>query len=175
MATKSKAKSRRPPRKNHPDLPKPDQQRKFDLFLDALLRGTTFPAAAQAAGASPATARAWATKAWQHPYVQRQYRALLDSLSEEKIVQRKEVVLGLLGEARNYDSDATHGGRIRAWMGVAKVMDYMPKPDGPVIGAGTGVMLVPMMPMSHDAWEKVAREHQDNLKNQMENCDAEER
>lgn len=104
----------------------------------------------------------------QHPYVQAILEKFVEEIEEEQLLSRKKVIGGLLKEAHYHGPDASHGGRIRAWMGLARIkkMDIQVTENHTTVRGG--VMLIPGNPSGEiidvDMWEKASTEQQLQLK-----------
>ncbi|MCK9234937.1 MAG: hypothetical protein M0P09_01320 [Acholeplasmataceae bacterium] len=107
----------------------------------------------------------------QSPAVQRRLQAVVDSMDEEKLLTRKGVIMGLLKEANHYSGDATHGGRIRAWMGLARIKKMDIQVTESNVTVRGGVMVIPGTPdgqiIDVEAWEKSSEAQQLDLKEEV--------
>lgn len=134
-----------------------------DRFVTFLVMGNSRRDAAILAGVPPRSANKTACQLMAEPYVQEQYRKLRDAVSEEQLVCRKDILIGLLSEARSTDDPtSTQAARVQAWMNVARIMGYE-KPVKVDVNVQGGVMIVPMSSDPND-WEKLAAEQQETLK-----------
>lgn len=98
------------------------------------------------------------------PYVEGLIRKVVDSLEEENLVTRKDIIMGLWREANDTESEGASGGaRVRALMGLARIkqMDIKIVKNEGVIQHN--VMAVPMA-VDNDAWAAAAEESQKSLK-----------
>lgn len=105
----------------------------------------------------------------QSPAVQKRLNAVVESLEEEQLLSRKTVLMGLLKEAHHYGGDATHGGRIRAWMGLARIKKMDVQVTEQNINVRGGVMVIPGAPdggeiIDVEMWEKASETQQQLLK-----------
>lgn len=140
----------------------PEAKRRRDVYVDALIRGHTKKEAALMAGFTEQSAQKQGSLLWCEPYVQEQYRKLRDSVEEEQIVTRKDVIIGLVQEARHDGPKSVHIARVAAWTQVAKVMGF----EAPVkseVSLQHNVMVVPMADSAAD-WEANASTSQKKLK-----------
>lgn len=142
----------------------PEMKEKRDKYVFAIVMGYPKRQAAMMAGFSERSATKQGSQLFFEPYVQAQIKKLRDKIEEENLVSRKEVIAGLLSEARNDGPDSKQSARVQAWTQVAKIMGY----EKPVQVEATvqhkgGVMLVPM-PANHEDWEKAAAATQLQLK-----------
>jgi len=99
---------------------------------------------------------------WAEPYVQEQFRKLRDQIEEEQICCRKDIIIGLLQEARNDGPGSVHMARVAAYTQLAKIMGYE-APQKTEVAINGGVMVVPMA-QDAEQWEKAAVESQRKLK-----------
>lgn len=142
----------------------PEMKEKRDKYVFAIVMGYPKRQAAMMAGFSERSATKQGSQLFFEPYVQDQIRKLREKIDEEKLVSRKEVIAGLLAEARNDGPDSKQSARVTAWSQVAKIMGYEKpvKVEAEVVHRG-GVMLVPM-PANHQDWEQAAAAAQGKLK-----------
>jgi hypothetical protein len=100
---------------------------------------------------------------WADEYVQERIKFLRDALHEDDIVQRKDILIGLLAEARDTEcANGTQAARVSAWNSIARIIG-VEKPQRLDINIGGGVMLVPMSAEASD-WEALAYEQQQALR-----------
>lgn len=107
----------------------------------------------------------------QSPAVQKRLQAVVDAMDEEKLLTRKTVLVGLLREANHFTGDATHGGRIRAWMGLARIKKMDVQVVEQNVNVRGGVMIIPGTPdgqiIDVEMWEKTSEEQQTLLKEEV--------
>lgn len=115
------------------------------------------------AGGSPKAARARGPQLMRTPYVAGLIRKVVESLEEENLVTRKDIIMGLWREANDDSESANGGSRVRALMGLARIkqMDVkIVKNEGTI---QHNVMAVPMA-VDNDAWAAAAEQSQQALK-----------
>lgn len=142
----------------------PDMKDKRDKYIFAIVMGYPKRQAAMMAGFAERSATKQGSQLFHEPYVQTQIHLLREKISEERLTSRKEVIAGLLSEARNDGPDSKQSARVAAWAHVAKICGYE-KPAQATIDVvhRGGVMLVPM-PTSHEDWEQAAANAQKQLR-----------
>lgn len=108
---------------------------------------------------------------FQSPAVQKRLKAVVDSMEEDQLISRKTVLMGLMREANHFGGDATHGGRIRAWMGLARIKEMDVQVTKTDVNIRGGVMIVPGSPdgqiIDVEAWEKHSEAQQLELKEEV--------
>lgn len=134
-----------------------------DKYVDFLLKGHTKAQAAIYAGYAPRSAFKKGSELYYEPYVQERLAKLRDKMDDDQIITRKEVIIGLVQEARNDGPDSKHAARVQAWSQVAKIMGYEAptKVEATVTHKG-GIMVVALAPTDND-WEAVATVSQNRL------------
>lgn len=142
----------------------PEMKEKRDKYVFGIVMGYSKKQAAMMAGFAERSATKQGSQLFFEPYVQTQIALLRDKISEDRLTSRKEVIAGLLKEARDDGPDSKQSARVAAWAHVAKVCGYE-KPAQATIDVvhRGGVMLVPM-PTSHEDWEQAAANAQKQLK-----------
>ena len=134
-----------------------------DKFVTFMVMGYSKKEAGLMAGIPPKSVHKQTCMLWAEPYVQEQYKRLRDSITEEQIVCRKDIIIGLLQEARAVDDpNSNQTARVNAWMNIARIMGFE-KPMKVDLNVQGGVMIVPMA-SNPDEWERIAAEQQDILK-----------
>lgn len=102
------------------------------------------------------------------PAVQDRIKAVLAVMDEENLLNRKTVLMGLLKEAHHAGGDTSHGARVRAWMGLARILKMDVQVTENHHKHSGGVMLIPGTPTGEvidvDAWEVAAEQQQSHLK-----------
>lgn len=141
---------------------RPEMLARRDRFVTALVQGYPKYQAAIMAGVPPRSAHKEASTMWAEPYVQEQFRKLRDQIEEEQICCRKDIIIGLLQEARNDGPGSVHMARVAAYTQLAKIMGYE-APQKTEVAINGGVMMVPMA-QDAEQWEKAAVESQRKLK-----------
>lgn len=141
---------------------RPEMLERRDRFVTALIQGYPKYQAALMAGVPPRSAHKEASTMWAEPYVQEQFRKLRDQIEEEQIVCRKDIIIGLLQEARNDGPGGVHMARVAAYTQLAKIMGYE-APQKTEVAVNGGVMMVPMA-QDTEQWEEVATKSQKQLK-----------
>lgn len=106
-------------------------------------------------------AASWVSKKLYTPYVQSEILRLIRTLPESSIVNRNQVLAGLLKEANREGPDASSASRIAAWTQIGKILGmYVQRIEiNPRVGS---VMQVPMA-SSLESWEKSAITAQSQL------------
>jgi len=132
-------------------------------YVDFLLRGHTKAQAAVAAGYAPRSASKKGSELYYEPYVQDRMRRMRDKMDDDDIITRKEVIIGLVQEARNEGPDSKHAARVQAWSQVSKIMGFEAaiKTEQTITHKG-GIMVVALAPTDID-WENVATVSQNRL------------
>ena len=139
-----------------------EQQQKRDRFVDGLLLGMTRYDAAIYSGSSKRSAHQDAMMMYYEPYTQERFRTLRETIDEEKLITRKELILNLKTLIIDERQDAR--ARIAAGALVAKIMGYeAPTKSAHLHLVQGGVMLVPV-PANPEEWEAAAMETQTKLK-----------
>lgn len=114
------------------------------------------------AGGKPKSAMVRSRQVLRTPYVQKLINTVMDSLEEDNLVTRKQIIMGLWREANDREEGSSGGARVRALMGLARIK----KMDVQVVeNKGTiqhNVMAVPMTDAG--GWAKAAEESQAALK-----------
>lgn len=141
---------------------RPEMLERRDRFVTALVQGYPKYQAALMAGVPPRSAHKEASTMWSEPYVQEQFRKLRDQIEEEQIVCRKDIIIGLLQEARNDGPGGVHMARVAAYTQLAKIMGYE-APQKTEVAINGGVMMVPMA-QDTEQWEETATKTQKQLK-----------
>lgn len=134
-----------------------------DRFVVALLRGHAPRQAAIMAGVPMAKATKKAQELMGDPYVSERYEVLYGEINEEELVTRKDILFGLLQEAKDkFSPGGTQAARVSAWNALARLtgVDKPQKVDVNV----NGIMLVPVQNGGVEEWERLASSHQQDLK-----------
>ncbi|MBD4207874.1 hypothetical protein GUH47_18140 [Xanthomonas citri pv. citri] len=148
---------------------RPDQIEMVNAFVAAYLRCFDAPQAFIMAGGKPksATNRGYEMLRW--PATQERLQAAVEALEEEQLLTRKGILMGLLKEANYHGHDSSHGSRVRAWMGLARIkkMDVQVTENHHTVRGG--VMLIPVGPQTDtiDGWAQVVADDQARLKEEV--------
>lgn len=142
------------------------EKAKVNLFVDAYLQCHDAPRAAVMAGVSPASAVQVGYEMLRWPAVIERMDAVVEQLEEERLLTRKMVLMGLLKEANYHGHDSSHGSRVRAWMGLARIKKMDVQVTEVDVTHRGGVMLIPMPDSANtiDGWAQFAEEGQRQLK-----------
>lgn len=130
-----------------------------DLFVAALVMGHNRTDAAMLAGVPRTSAQVRGSQMFTEPYVQEKFRALRDAVDVADIVNQKDILIGLLTEARDVSCpNGTQAARVSAWNSIARILG-VEKPQKIDVNMNGGVMLVPMTADASD-WETLANDQQ---------------
>lgn len=142
---------------------------KMQIFVEHYLRTFDAPMAYIMAGGNPASSTAAGYEMLRWPAVQQKIQEVLDELEEEQLLTRKDILVGLKKEANYHGHDSSHGSRVRAWMGLARIkkMDVQVTESHHTVRGG--VMLIPMNPQTEtiDGWAQVVSDDQARLKEEV--------
>lgn len=115
------------------------------------------------AGGKPKSAHVRGRQMLRTPYCQMLIKRVMDSLEEDNLITRKDIIMGLWREANDRGEGSSGGARVRALMGLARIKQM----DIKVVEKNTtithNVMNVPM-PLNNDAWAAAAEQSQAELK-----------
>lgn len=146
-----------------------EDRTKAHIFVEHYLKSFDAPQALIMAGGNPATAGSVAWEMLRWPYVQQLLEETVEAMEEEGLLSRKRVLMGLLKEAHYHGHDSSHGARIRAWMGLARIkkMDVQVTENHHTVKGG--VMLIPVTPEAEtiDGWAQVVSADQAALKDEV--------
>lgn len=138
-------------------------------FVTEYLRDWNGPMAYIRAGGSANHAGSGGPETLRWPYVQKLLQHLLEEMDEEDILTRKRIISGILREATYMGPDTSHGARVRAWMGLARIkkMDIQVVENNHHVSGG--VMVIPMQDQSKtiDGWAQVTEANQARLKDEV--------
>lgn len=145
----------------------PQMKSKRDRFISEYVKDFNGPMAYIRAGGPSTTAVKMSGEYLREPYVSQQVWAVIDSMEEAEIINRKHILAGLVREAQFQGQGASHGARVSAWAHLAKILG-MEQTNVNVKGSINhnvrgGVMVVPVLPGS-EAWEQMAEQAQKQLK-----------
>jgi hypothetical protein len=135
-----------------------------DRFITEYIRDWCGPSAYIRAGGPSTSATKMATEFLREPYVVQRLTEIIDAMEEEKLLDNKIILMGLIKEARYQGIGASHGARVAAWKSLADIKGIANKISvkSEVTHRG-GVMVVPVIPGS-DTWEQLAANSQKQLK-----------
>ncbi len=133
---------------------------KRERFVMEYLRDFSIKKAAIRVGCAAHSAAQQGHAMLQEPYVQRRILQVLEDMEESDLVTRKDVVLGLLIEARTAESDAA---RVAAWSKLSKIKGMEVDLVSGKFQHTHHVMEVPEKVVEGD-WEEAAISAQDTLK-----------
>lgn len=135
-----------------------------DRFVAALVLGHSRERAALLAGVKQRSARKEGFVLWADPYVQEQFKRLRNSIAEEDLVNKMDILRGLKAEAEDVDCPSgTQAARVSAWNSLARILG-VEKPQKVDMTMNGGVMIVPMIAGDSHDWEKQAADQQQALK-----------
>lgn len=149
-------------------LARPGMKARRDRFIAEYVKDWR-PTDAYIRAGGPATTAS--KQSWEYlhePYVAQKIRQYIDASSEESLVNAKTVIMGLLREANYTSVGASHGARVSALMGLARILGI----EKTVVKGDLnhnirgGVMVVPVVPGS-DEWEQLASAQQQKLKEEV--------
>lgn len=135
-----------------------------DRFVVALLRGYSKREAAIMAGVPVKSSYKRSNELMGDPYVQERYNELYEQINDEEMISRKDILFGLLNEARDKESPGgTQAARVSAWNALARLTG-IDKPTKLDVNVNGGVMLVPVTSGTATEWEALAAQQQQELK-----------
>lgn len=142
----------------------PKMKARRDAFIDQYLIDFNGPAAYTRATGIVSTAAKMSNQYLREPYVQRRIAEVMSILDHEKVYSNGLVVARLIEESNYHGLGASHGARVSALLGVARIKGMFTdnvhvKKDVTVRG---GVMLVPVS--SPQEWGSMAEQAQKQLK-----------
>lgn len=142
------------------------EKAKVEAFVDAYIQCHDAPRAAIMAGVSPSTAVQVGYEMLRWPAVIERMDRIVEELEEERLLTRKMVLMGLLKEANYHGHDSSHGSRVRAWMGLARIkkMDVQVTENNVTVRGGIMVVPMPESANTIDGWAQFAEEGQRQLK-----------
>lgn len=151
------------------DRLKPAEINMVNEFVRHYLRSFDAPMAYVMAGGNPSSATVTAYEILRWPAVQERMAIALEELEEEQLLTRKDILVGLKKEANYHGHDSSHGSRVRAWMGLARIkkMDIQVTENHHTVRGG--VMLIPVADHTNtiDGWAQVVSEDQARLKEEV--------
>lgn len=136
---------------------------KVKEFVMEYLRDFNGTAAVMRCGWNPQTAHTTARKYLHMKYTQDLINEVMAEVEEDQLINRKQIIAGLVREANYFGEDGGASSRIKALMGLARIkkMDVQVQEVKGVIQHN--VMAVPMA-VDTDAWAAAAEQSQAELK-----------
>lgn len=147
-----------------------DKQIRFvEDFVTHYLKCFDAPQAYLMAGGSIASVGTKAYEVLRWPAVQQRLEKVVSEMEEEELLTRKDILVGLKKEANYHGHDSSHGARIRAWMGLARIKKMDVQVTESTHTVKGGVMLIPVVPQAEtiDGWAQVVTEEQARLKEEV--------
>lgn len=141
----------------------PEQRELYQDFAVEYLFDFNAPLALIRAGGKPKSAAVRGPQMLRTPYVQQLIKLAMDSLEEENLVTRKQIIMGLWREANDQNEGASGGARVRALMGLARIKQMDVKVVETKATVQHNVMHVPMA-VDNDSWAQAAEQSQQALK-----------
>lgn len=148
----------------------PIMKERRDRFISEYIRDWCGPDAIIRSGGAMTTAVKKFNTYMREPYVQLRLAEIIAAMDEEKLLDNKTILMGLIKEARYQGIGASHGARVTAWKALANIkglektnVNVRGQVDHNVRG---GVMLIPVIPGSEE-WEKLAEASQKQLKDEV--------
>lgn len=134
---------------------------KFEEFARLFLIDFNMTKTAIRMGYSQRSAAVLGNRMFWHPYTQIYLSKLIRETEEHALVNRNQVLAGLLREANNFNVDASSSSRISAWREIGKILGmYIQRVE--ISANSSGVMEVPLV-ANVDQWEAAASLAQSNL------------
>jgi hypothetical protein len=133
---------------------------KRERFVMEYLKDFSIKKAALRIGCAAHSAAQQGHAILNEPYVQRRILQVLEDMEESDLLTRKDVILGLLTEARTAESDAA---RVAAWSKLSKIKGMEVDLISGQVSHRHHVMEVPAKAIAVD-WEEAAVVSQDALK-----------
>lgn len=144
---------------------RPEMKAKRDRFISEYIKDWDGAAAVIRAGGAASTAVKMSNEYLREPYVAEIVYEIQKAIDDEKLIDNKTILMGLIKEARFHGIGASHGARVSAWKTLAQIKGLektVIKGDLTHTVRG-GVMYLPLV-ADESEWEKLAQHSQKQLK-----------